>query len=281
MIRSDWHIHSEQSYDAILPLETLVRGARELGLRRFGVTNHVNYNDESFIGNLLDTVRAVGEIQADCPELVLGVELTPVAKPAFDYLSKVPLLEGYTLPEQDEPYELELALTKEYLVSLGVRYAIGAAHWRLDLVDPNSAPDDVDGAIREWHRQQLYLASDPRVTVFGHPWWHGKGLWYNDFSRIPRSMNDELIAALKESGKYVECNGKMFFSKLATDRFRHQYAEFMREIFEAGIPMTYGSDCHGKPGGVYHDRRPSALPYLTEVGFREGDFREIAEGDLW
>lgn len=260
MIYSDWHIHSEQSYDAILPLDVLVRDARKLGFRRFGVTNHVNYNDESFISNLLDTVRAVGEIQADCPELVLGVELTPVAKPAFDYLSVTPSLEGYRLPEQDAPYGLELALTKEYLVSLGVRYAIGAAHWRLDLADPSSAPDDVDGAIREWYRQQLYLASDPRVTIFGHPWWHGKGLWYDDFSRIPRSMHEELIAALKESGKYVECNGKMFSSRFSTERFCRQYAELMREMFEAGIPMTYGSDCHGKPGAEYHDRRGTALP---------------------
>jgi histidinol phosphatase-like PHP family hydrolase len=48
MIFSDWHIHSDASYDAKLPLETLIATAKEKGFRGFGVTDHLNYNDESF-----------------------------------------------------------------------------------------------------------------------------------------------------------------------------------------------------------------------------------------
>ena len=47
MILSDWHIHSEFSYDASLPLAALIESARKQGLRKFGVTDHANFNDET------------------------------------------------------------------------------------------------------------------------------------------------------------------------------------------------------------------------------------------
>ena len=55
----------------------------------------------------------------------------------------------------------------------------------------------------------------------------------------------------------------------------------MRMFFEKGIPITYGSDCHGKPDGTYPDCREAPVPYLSAVGFRDGDFVELAEKDLW
>ena len=67
MIHSDWHIHSEASYDAKLPLETLIRQAREQGLRGFGVTDHLNFNDEKFLGDLHRSVKTVKALQAKCP----------------------------------------------------------------------------------------------------------------------------------------------------------------------------------------------------------------------
>ena len=48
MFHSDWHIHTEASYDAHLPLETLIARAKEQGLRRFGVTDHANFKDGDF-----------------------------------------------------------------------------------------------------------------------------------------------------------------------------------------------------------------------------------------
>ena len=279
MIHSDWHIHSEASYDAKLPLETLIAQAREQGLRGFGVTDHLNYNDESFMNDLRRSAESVKKLQPLCPEMILGVELTPVEKPLFDYIAKTGTRDGYVPPVQDEPYGIELAATKEYLMSLGVRYAVGAAHWRVDKA--NADGTNLTECIREWFRQQLWLAADGRVTILGHPWYIGNGLWYEDFSQIPHSMNEELAAVLLENGKYVECNKHFAFSPRATEKYRYQYAEFLRELFEKGIPITYGSDCHGKPEPDYPDNRPLPEKYLRAAGFKEGDFSDLTEKDLW
>lgn len=278
IIHSDWHIHTEYSYDATLPLQELVRNARSQGLRRFGVTDHVNFNDNSFLNDLKNSVENVLKTQETCPELMLGVELTPIAKPEFDYLAEHHVREGYVLPENNGvPYGLELAVSKEELMAKGVRYAIGASHWRLDVQDRHKAEPVMKDMIKEWFRQQMWLACDERVTILGHPWYHGKGLWYQDFSVIPRSMNMELAAALKENGKYVECNPCMLLGSMMSDKFRYQYAEFLRELFEMGIPVTYGSDSHLD----YLDHRGDVEKILSKAGFRDGDFSEIAEKDLW
>ena len=277
IIHSDWHIHTEASYDASLPLDTLITNAREQGLHRFGVTDHVNYNDVSFLNDLKNSVESVSKRQKDCPELILGVEFTPIAKPEFDHLALTGSREGYTLPTEGTPYELELAVSKEELIKMGVRYAIGASHWRLDVPDRYTAEPVMEDMIREWYRQQMWMACDERVTILGHPWYHGKGLWYQDFSVIPRSMNMDIAAALKENGKYAECNPCMLVGTMMSDKFRYQYAEFLRELFEMGIPITYGSDSHID----YRDRRAEVEKILSEVGFRDGDFSEIDEKDLW
>ena len=58
-------------------------------------------------------------------------------------------------------------------------------------------------------------------------------------------------------------------------------AEFLRELFEMGIPVTYGSDSHGKPTGEYRDRRAAAEAILCAAGFRDGDISELDESVLW
>jgi histidinol phosphatase-like PHP family hydrolase len=123
----------------------------------------------------------------------------------------------------------------------------------------------------------MWLAADERVTILGHPWYMGKAIWYEDFDVIPRSMKLDIANELKKNGKYVECNSHFFLTPKATEKFRNQYAEYLREMFEMGIPVTYGSDSHKN----YPDARPAVEKYLSEVGFKEGDFSEIAEKDLW
>ena len=277
MIHSDWHIHSENSYDASATLETIAEGALKQGLRFVGITDHTNFNDKKFMGDLYNSVAGVKEIQKKYPFVVLGVELTPIEKPEFDYIAKTGTREGYVAPTQSAPFDIELATSKDELLSLGVRYAVGAAHWRVDVPNGRALPADIDACIKEWYRQQMYLACDERVTILGHPWWHGTGLWYDDFSVIPRSMNMDIAAALKENGKYVECNSQFFRSEKSTEKFRHQYAEFLRELFEMGIPVTYGSDSHHG----YEDLRPLVEKYLAAAGFRDGDIAELSPEVLW
>jgi len=277
IIRSDWHIHTQYSYDADLSLSEIAQKAREFGFQKIGITDHANFNDEKFLGDLNNSVANVREFQKTYPEVVLGVELTPIEKPEFDYIAKTGTREGYVAPVTGEPYAIELAQTKEELMARGVRYAIGASHWRVDAPGAKQCQSDLDSTIKEWYRQQLWLACDERVTILGHPWYHGKGLWYDDFSVIPHSMNDEIAAALKEHHKYVECNQNMICAARASEKFRRQYAEFLRELFERGIPITYGSDSHH----IYTDGYLKAEPYLRAVGFTDGDFSEVADEDLW
>jgi len=277
MIHSDWHIHSEFSYDAALPLETIAQAAISQGLTRVGITDHLNFNDESFKGDLKRSSAAVKAIREKYPFMVLGVELTPLEKPEYDYIAKTGTREGYEPPIQDKPFDIELAATKEELMALGVQYAIGASHWRVDVPFAKKLDPDRDACIREWFRQQMYLACDERVTILGHPWYNGKGLWYEDFSVIPHSMHMELAAALKENGKYVECNSHFSRAAKATEKYRYQYAEFLRELFEMGLPITYGSDSHHE----YTDNRENVWNYLSAAGFTEGDIVELPDSAFW
>ena len=277
MIHSDWHIHSEYSYDATNSLETIAQGALDQGLRFVGITDHANFNDEKFMGDLRASAAAVKEVQKKYPFMVLGVELTPIEQPEYDYIAKAGTRDGYVPPIREYPYDIALAATKEELMALGVRYAIGASHWRVDIPNAKLQNMELDTCIREWHRQQMWLACDERITILGHPWYHGKGIWYQDFDIIPRTMKLELAAALKENGKFVECNSQYFRTERSTEKFRHQYAEFLRELFEMGIPITYGSDAHKE----YVDYRQRVETYLAAAGFRDGDFSELTEADLW
>ena len=279
IIHSDWHIHCEASYDASLPLETIARGAESFGFQQIGITDHVNFNDTNFANDLKKSATLVKEFQKANPNVVLGVELTPIELDKFKYIARTGTRDGY-VPTEGETFEgIELGQSKEQLMAQGVRYAIGAAHWCIK-VHGNSYPyplTNLDAYIREWHRQQMWLACDERVTILGHPWYHGKSIWYEDFSVIPQSMHQELAAALKEKGKYAECNSHFFCNAKTTEKFRHQYAEYLRQLHEAGIPITYGSDAHN----VYGDSHLQAETYLLAAGFRDGDIVGIAEKDLW
>lgn len=277
IIKSDWHIHSEYSYDGNITLAELKEQAEKQGLKKVGVTDHLNYNDEKFISDVVNSATAVKQMQKTFPNMILGVELTPIAKPEFDYIAKTKTRDGFIEPYSDKPYEIELALTKKELMDLGIKYAVGAAHWRVDVPKSEQKSDDIVADIKEWYRQQIWLASDERVTVLAHPWYHGYGIWYNDFSVIPRSMNEEIASVLLKNDKYVECNAGVLCASNTSEKFRHQYAEFLRELFEKGVPITYGSDAHGK----YVDRRTEVEVYLKKAGFKDGDFSEISEDKLW
>lgn len=277
IIKSDWHIHSQYSYDASNSIEEICEGAKKQGLVQVGITDHLNFNNAKFIGDIKNSAQGVKEGQKQYPFMNLGVELTAIAAPEFDYIAKHGSLEGYIPPAQTAPYEIRFGLTKEELKSLGIRYAIGAAHWRVDIPPTKGSDLDLHACLKEWHRQQLFLSCDERVTILGHPWWNANKLWYEDFSIIPRSMHEELASALKENGKFVECNRHFFTPCVASEKLSRQYAEFLREMFEKGIPVTYGSDSHGN----YCDEREFTEKYLRLAGFKEGDFSELSEKDLW
>jgi histidinol phosphatase-like PHP family hydrolase len=90
-------------------------------------------------------------------------------------------------------------------------------------------------------------------------------------------MNMDIATALKENGKYVECNSHFFKDHFTSEKFKRQYAEYLRELFEMGIPVTYGSDAHRE----YVDLRPVVEKHLELAGFAEGDISELSEASLW
>ena len=276
LISSDWHIHSEASYDSSLSLETIAERAGEWGFSRVGITDHVNTNEPNYLRDAYRSSVLVKEAQKKYPFMVLGVELTPIDVYEYRYIKEHASRVGFSWPAKDTPLPIELPMTKEEMLALGMRYAIGATHWRIDQPGAKEFTPELDSCIREWYRQQLFMACDERVTVLGHPWYQSRGIWYQDFSVIPHSMNEEIAAALKENGKYVECNSH-FFVAGSSERFRHQYAEYLRWMFEMGIPVTYGSDAHN----TYADNFRRVEPYLAAAGFREGEVGGIAEKDLW
>lgn len=277
MIKSDWHIHSKYSYDACNKLEVVAENAKEFGLKWVGITDHLNYNDKSFIGDLTASANAVKEAQEKYPYMVLGVELTTVPLPELQYCAKTGTREGYVEPITDKPYEVGLALSKEELKKFGVRYAVAAAHWDLSVPVAQRKGQSIDNVIKDWHRQQMWLAVDERTTILAHPWWNVR--WFEDFSVISRSMNEELACALKQNGKYVECNSCFFTErkKGTSEKFRNQYAEFLRELFEKGLKITYGSDSHGN----YSNEKIIVEEYLKKAGFKAGDISDLTEKDFW
>lgn len=277
IIHSDWHIHSEASYDAALTLNEIAKETSAFGFKKFGITDHVNYNDYSYLSDLEKSAKLVNEFKRTNPNIVLGVEFTPIAKPEFDYIERNGTRDGYAAPFSATPYDIELGRTKEQLIAMGVQYAIGAFHWRVDAPNAKMLPADLDDVIKECFRQQLWMACDERVTVLGHPWYSGTNLWNDDFSVIPHSMNLEIAAALKENRKYIECNSFFFNSPKTSEKFRCQYAEFLREMHEMGLPVTYGSDAHN----TYIARHTEPERYLAAAGFKDGDIVEIKEESLW
>ena len=95
-------------------------------------------------------------------------------------------------------------------------------------------------------------------------------------------MNDELSAALLENGKFAECNSHFFIADEATEKFKRQYAEFLREMFERGVKITYGSDSHAKYAVPKHMAKTEVVEsYLRDVGFRDGDISELSEKYFW
>jgi histidinol phosphatase-like PHP family hydrolase len=155
----------------------------------------------------------------------------------------------------------------EDIERLGISYTVAAAHsaWHTDVTKK-------EAFIAERHRHHMYIAIDPRVDILGHPWWFDKidvAPYYTDFDLIPVSMHDELASALKENGVCIEANADMLYGNNYPEQFYRKYCEYLRYMFEKGVKMTFGSDCHGPE---YKDHREGVQKALGVVGFKSRDF---------
>lgn len=300
----DWHIHTLASHDATQSYADVIKSAKEIGIEEFGITEHADY---PFMAKHLEVSRKMFDYQMykhnNKLKMHFGVELSPMSHYQFEYAKQrewrlYPLLLGGMLPEfvdlpefkdfgaavpelmrlgheQAEP--LVFSLTEDELRAEKVEYVIAGAH------NVYNTPIEPEALIKHWHRQLMMCATDSRVDVVCHPW-HGiwspeihketektgrvtDRAWFGDFKIVPQSMHDEFAAALIENGKCAEMNMSVFRTGYS-DKFKHQYAEYIRMLFEKGVPITTGSDFHDS----FDNIQKLCAKYLVPVGFRAEDF---------
>lgn len=265
MYRSDWHMHTMASYDAKTRIRDILAAAEQQGMTDFGMTDHVNI--PSWFHYLQES-RALFDAHKR-PGFHFGVELTTISGYQEEYDRKNGNILGYKNPEGVHP--VALPLTEEELRSVQVEYVVGAAHWVL-------APcKNIHDVIADFHRQQMMLANDPRVDIVGHPFCitgkytddDGNVTCFDDFALVPRHMIEEFFDALLKNGKCMEINRCFMNGAAYTEKLRRGYMEFVKEAFDRGIPITYGSDNHG-PG--YPDAQALVEEYLGKVGFKSENF---------
>lgn len=272
---SDWHIHSEASYDAEIKVPELLALAEKNGIKQLGITDHVNYpfmvkhlerSRDLFLANKRDGFH-------------LGVELTTIPKQQYDFALKHPAdaddrktwLRGF-IPSPIGCTKPSLSLSEEELERCGVEYVVAGAHWPFTMIQTRKS------VIKDYHAQQMFIAEQKCVDIIAHPWWvyigrfykNGvySGLWYDDFDRVPRSMHEEFAAAVLENGKMVELNTDFFVSGNYPERFKKQYAEYIAMLHEKGIPITIGSDLHSD----YTAHHEQVKRYTAQYGFNKDTF---------
>jgi len=268
-INTDWHIHSRNSCDeAALPVATLLDDAANAGILDFGLTDHLHTQF-----NLPDLYASRREFDAviHSPHVHFGAEVSCVSQWELDeiatgrYADPVYGLRGGGKPGA----ALAIGLTEENIAALGIEYVVGGTHW------PMYVPLERETVIRDYHRQNMYLAAHPLVTIVAHPWWwmghwqdadgvYRTAPWFDDFGHIPQSMHEEFAAAAREHGKVVEINlGATFLNPSYPETFKRQYVEYLARLQQAGVTLSIGSDCHD---ARYHPDFTTAARILTAAG---------------
>ena len=274
-ITHDWHIHSRHSpcgnKGATLP--SIVEGARKKGITSFGLADHL------FTGISIPVLK---EARCEYDELEstenfhFAVEASCLRQYDIEKYEEDPdnaPVYGYCIGGPEEPPLL--FLPDELQDELKIEYVIAGAHW------PLGVPAETDAVVKDYHRQNMFVAEHPRVDIIAHPWWWNKAMekegygsfaiWIEDFSIIPKSMHDEFASAAREHGKAVEINANAtLLNGSYPESFRREYFEYIAYLKSKGVQFSIGSDSHG-PG--YAGRLHAIENDLDELG--------ITEGDLW
>lgn len=275
-ITCDWHLHSRNSCDdACISVADLIAGAAAQGVLDYGLTDHLH---TPF--NLPDIAASRQEFLASSPSprFHFGIEVSCVSQWEIDEMARgeprpKPPVYGIRSggPAGATP---AIGITADDISRYGIEYVIGGTHW------PLYVPLEREAVIRDYHRQNMFLAAHPLVDIVAHPWWWGgawkgadgtydKEPWFDDFRVIPQSMHDEFAACVIQYGTLVEINtGANLLTKRYPARFFRQYLEYLSGLRERGVRFSLGSDCHS---AVYGPRFDEVAPMLESVGFRDED----------
>jgi histidinol phosphatase-like PHP family hydrolase len=254
-------------------ISDLIPEAEGKGIRDFGVTDHIH---TPF--NLPDIARSHHEFWSNSPSphFHFGVEVSCVSQWEINEIAS---------GQYDRPVyglrsggqagcDLAIGITAQDITKYQIEYVVGGTHW------PMYVPLEREAVIRDYHRQNMFLATHPLVDIVAHPWWwmghwqddngnFGGEPWFDDFGVIPRSMHDEFAAAAVEHNKAVEINlSANLFNPRYPERFVRQYLEYLAELGSAGVCLSIGSDCHSAHYEIDFDR---AGKMLESVGI-ENDF---------
>ena len=276
-VHMDWHVHSRHS-PCGKPEATLARilkEARAAGITSLGVTDHL---DGWLSEPRIRAARAEYDALPDKEGLLFGVEVSCLrrydAKEA-ERLGAAASIWGYQKGGRADD-DLTVYMPEPLIADVQPAHVIGGAH------SPLGAPLEREAVIRQYHRQNVFLACHPAVDVVAHPWWwqgaweDADGMysslpWFDDFSAVPRSMHDELAAAATEHGTAIEINaGAIFVNPAYTDRFKQQYLEYLAYLKDAGVTFSVASDSH----------HPGYDPRLGRIE-RELDALGLTEDQLW
>ena len=276
-ITSDWHIHSRNSCDqAALVVADLVAEAEEKGITDFGLTDHIHTPY-----NLPDLARSREEYDSTgpSPRFHFGVEVSCVSQWELDRLAAdpdcVPNATYGIRSGGPVGTDAAIGISRAELDQYGVEYVVGGTHWPLYV---ELKREDV---IRDYHRQNMFLATHEMVDIVAHPWWwhkhwqdddgnHTGKPWFDDFGHIPNSMHDEFAAALIETDTKAEINlGAMLLSPHYPEHFKYQYLDYLAELKARGVTFSTASDCHASH---YDTDFEAGAAMLATVGITEADF---------
>lgn len=296
MITSDWHLHSRNSYDCRgAPISTsmaqMVADIEAAGILDYGITDH--FNTPLNMPDL-EASRAEFEQLPPSPHRHFGVEVSCMSQWELDEIAAArggtPVQGGCSVGPDGAPPAI--ALTAADIARLKIEYVVGGTHQRLNV------PLEREALIRNYHRQNLFLACHPLVTIVAHPWWwaghwrDSDGLyrtdpWFDTFRRVPASMHDEFAAAAREHGTVVEINlYAMLLNRQYPLPFRRQYCEYLAGLKAAGVTLSIGSDHHAQHHRYADGDSPFKVAGTPEiVRFSDAvamlDSVGITDAELW
>jgi len=251
----------------------MAEGAKASGVRCFGFTDHLHCHR-----NLpeLRAARAEFDALADRDGLHFGVEVSCLR--VWDIEQNEAAGDDAHLYGvwQGGPADGPLTIYwPDEMAELAPEYAVGGAHW------PLGVPLEQVAVIRSYHRQQMYLAERPEVTIVAHPWWwmgHWQTAdgrypdlpWLGNFTVVPQSMHGEFAAALRENDTYMELNAEaIFLNGSYPENFKWQYRDYVALMKSLGVHFTLGSDCHAE---AYKPCLGEVVEFLAPLGLTEDDF---------
>ena len=270
-ITSDWHIHSERSCDsACMPVGNITLLAKKNGILDFGLTDHLH---TPF--NLPDIANSRKDFLVSRPpaHFHFGIEVSCISQWELGEIStgkhQSPV---YGIRNGGPPgCPLAIGITDEEIKKYGIEYVVGGAHW------PIYVPMEPEVIVRDYHRQNMFLATHKLVDIVAHPWWwagdwhDSDGIyrtepWFDDFCKILSSMHDEFARACVENRKVVEINIEaMLLNHSYTDEFKQKYLEYLAGLKGRNVKLCIGSDCHLQ---TYEINFEKAAKMLDSIGIK-------------